>query len=193
MNHSADEHADEHSATTLDTGALRLRRFTPRDARRIFELSREDGMRTWMPNQVYRDEAHAAAVLAHLASHCRADTDLATSPFVLGIELRATRQLVGHVGLSPLFDDVEIGFAVAQSEQRRGIASEAVRALCDWAQARVRTRIVGIAAKENIASRKVLARTGFRLDLEKIMRFQGVEQPVAIYVHASRGDPRRDG
>jgi ribosomal-protein-alanine N-acetyltransferase len=176
----------------IETRSVLLRPFTSDDVRRIFELSQEYGMRTWMPNQVYRDEAHAASVLAFLMSHCHADVDLAISPYVLGIELKASRELVGHVGISPFDDDVEIGFAVAQSQQRRGIATEAVQALCGWALAMGRTRVLGIAALQNVASRKVLARAGFTLDTEKTMCFQGLDQPVAVYVCSSHAGSRRD-
>jgi [ribosomal protein S5]-alanine N-acetyltransferase len=167
---------------------LVLRPFTPGDARKIFELSREDGMKKWIPSQVYRDEAHAASVLAFLAAQYRPDIDLETSPYVLGIEHRATGELVGHVGLSPLDGDVEIGFAVAQSQQRKGIATEAVQALCEWAAMNFpTTRVLGVTARENIASQGVLARVGFQRETETEMLFQGQQQPVVVFAYSSRG------
>jgi ribosomal-protein-alanine N-acetyltransferase len=113
----------------LETQSLVLRPLTSLDARKVFRMSQEDGMRKWIPNQVYRDEVHASSVLAFLISQYRADADPRVSPYVLGIELKSTSDLVGHVGLSPLHGDVEVGYAVEQSQQRRGIATEAVRAM----------------------------------------------------------------
>lgn len=169
----------------LESQSLALRPFTPLDAPKVFELSREAGVRRWLPSQVYRDEAHAASVLQFLVSQYRADLDPGTSPCVLGIELKATRELVGHVGLSPLEGNAEVGFAVQQSHQGRGIATEAVRALCQWADARFpHTRIVGVVARDNIASRRVLLRAGFEPGAERTMRFQGLEQPVVVFAYA---------
>ncbi len=139
-------------------------------------------MRKWIPTQVYRDEAHAASTLAFLAAQCRADIDLTTSPCVLGIELKATGALVGHVGLSPLDGEVEVGFAVEHSQQGKGIATEAVRALCEWAAVKFpEIRIIGIAARENLASQRVLERSGFQRQSEKTMLFQGSYEPVVVF------------
>jgi hypothetical protein len=55
-------------AHCLETRALVLRPFTLGDSRKIYELSREDGLKKWIPNQVYRDEAHARSVLDVLIS-----------------------------------------------------------------------------------------------------------------------------
>jgi ribosomal-protein-alanine N-acetyltransferase len=171
----------------LETSSLVLRPFTPRDARKVFELSQEDGMKKWVPSQVYGDEAHAASVLAFLAAQYRPDIELKTSPYVLGIELKTTGELVGHVGLSPLHGEVEIGFAVEQSQQRKGIATEAVHALCEWAAVKSpKTRILGITARENPASQRVLVRAGFQHQAETEMLFQGLEQPVLVFAYSSQ-------
>jgi ribosomal-protein-alanine N-acetyltransferase len=175
----------------LETEFLFLRPFTPEDASKVFELSQEAGMRKWLPSQVYRDEAHAASVLAFLISQYRADIDPAVSPLVLGIELEGSGELVGHVGLSPLDGDIEVGFAVAQSHQRRGIATQAVRALCEWAARRFpQARILGIASRGNIASQEVLLRAGFEHATRRTMLFQGRQQPVEVFLYAA-GRPTR--
>lgn len=177
----------------LETALLRLRPFTPGDAPKLFAMSQETGMRKWLPSQVYRDEAHAAAVLASLVSHYRPDIDPRKSPFVLGIELKPTGALVGHVGLSPLHGEVEIGFAVEQSQQGKGIATQAVQLMCEWAAAKFpETPIQGIAALENRASQSVLERAGFRRHAEKVMLLQGTEQPVVVFAYSPHAAPLPD-
>ncbi len=151
----------------------------------MYELSQEDGMKQWIPNQVYRDEAHAASVLAFLISQYRADVDPRTSPYVLGIELRSTNELVGHVGLSPLFGDVEVGYAVQQSQQGKGIATEAVHALCEWAARKFpELCVLGITSLENRISQRVLIRAGFERQAGRTMLLQGLEQPVAVFAYS---------
>jgi RimJ/RimL family protein N-acetyltransferase len=161
---------------------LRLRAFVPGDASKVFRMSQEPGMRTWVPSQVYRDEAHAAAVLAHLIAHYGDPAVPRAGPLVLGIETREARELIGHVGFSPLGGDVEIGYAIEESRQRRGFATEAVRAACAWAlHAFSLDSILGVTAEHNIASQRVLARAGFVRQRAEFMRFQGHEQRVVIY------------
>jgi RimJ/RimL family protein N-acetyltransferase len=143
-------------------------------------------MRKWIPNQVYRDEAHASSVLRFLISQYRDDVEPRVSPYVLGIELKRSKDLVGHVGLSPLHGDVEVGYAVGESQQRKGIATEAVHAMCDWAAAKFpATPILGITARENGPSQRVLLRAGFECSGERTMLFQGTEQTVLVFTYAS--------
>ncbi len=139
-------------------------------------------MRTWLPSQVYRDEAHAAGVLSFLISQYETSADPRVVPLVLGLELKATGDLVGHVGLSPLGESVEVGFAVEHCRQRKGFAVEAVRAMCAWAADEfLLPAILGVTAARNIASQHVLLRAGFVRAKEQVMELQGVEQPVVIF------------
>jgi RimJ/RimL family protein N-acetyltransferase len=169
----------------LETKSLLLRPLTLCDTRKVFQMSQEQAMKKWLPRQVYGDEAHASSVIAFLAAQYRADIDPRTSPYVLGIELKSTQELVGHVGLSPLHGEVEVGFAVEQSQQRKGIAPEAVLAMCEWFATRFPgTSVLGTTARENRPSQRVLLGARFKCDGEKAMLFQGVEQTVAIFVYS---------
>jgi len=171
----------------LETQSLVLRPFTRSDSRKMYELSQEDGMKRWIPSQVYRDEAHAASVLEFLISQYRADVDPRIAPYVLGIELKFMNELVGHVGLSPLFGDVEVGYAVQQSQQRKGIAIEAVHALCEWVTKKFpKLCVLGITSLENRISQRVLIRAGFERQAGRTMLLQGLEQPVAVFAYSSQ-------
>jgi RimJ/RimL family protein N-acetyltransferase len=166
----------------IEAPAVVLRRFVPADAERAFRMSQEEGMRTWIPSQVYRDLPHAASVLGYLISQYDTGEDPRTVPIVFGIQLRATAELVGHVGLSPFDGAVEIGYAVESSHRRKGLATEAVRAACVWATTEFPIRtILGITAARNIASQSVLLRAGFLRKRQQIMQFQGLAQPVIFF------------
>jgi ribosomal-protein-alanine N-acetyltransferase len=172
---------------------LLLRQFTPADVEKVFLMSREDGMRTWIPCQVYRDEAHVAQVLERLISHYETGGDPRRGPFVLGVELAANGELVGHVGLSRFEDEVEIGYAIETACQRRGLASEASRALCRWAMNQFQLdSILGITDALNLASQRVLLRSGFVFDREDTIEFQGApDTAVRIYRYCRVPRPAR--
>jgi ribosomal-protein-alanine N-acetyltransferase len=56
---------------------------------------------------------------------------------------------------------VEIGYGVCQSCQGRGVATEAVGALCDFARRGARV-VLADTDRENVASQRVLEKSGFQ-------------------------------
>ena len=92
----------------------------------------ESGMHKWLPDQVYRSKNHTTEVLEYLIEQYNDLESPAQSLWVLGICLRITGELIGHVGLSPLRNQVEIGFAIEEEHQRYGYATEAVSAISQW-------------------------------------------------------------
>jgi [ribosomal protein S5]-alanine N-acetyltransferase len=77
-----------------------------------------------------------------------------------------TRRVIGTCGFHSPPDDtgrVEIGYRVEAAERRRGVATEVVRALLDWAATEhgVR-RFRASIAPDNVASLAVAAHFGFR-------------------------------
>lgn len=166
----------------VETRSLLLRQFVLQDAAAVFALSHEETSRTWLPSQVYRDHAHAVSVLEFLIGQYSTPGNPSYGPYVLAIEHRTDHRLIGHVGFSPLDDEVEIGFAIAQDYQRHGFATEAIVAASRWAfQAFTLSRILGIASAANISSKRALMRAGFAHEGDRVMHFQGAEQDVSVY------------
>jgi [ribosomal protein S5]-alanine N-acetyltransferase len=85
--------------------------------------------------------------------------------------LRETSEMIGHAGyhLPPGNEDidrwapgaVEIGYTIFEAHRRLGYASEAVRALVDWARTQGVNAVLATTAEDNLASRTVLQRSGF--------------------------------
>lgn len=164
------------------TRSLLIRQFVLEDAGSVLILSHEETSRTWLPSQVYRDHTHAVSVLEYLRGQYSTPANPRHGPYVLAIEHRADRKLIGHVGFSPLEEDVEIGFAIGQRYQGQGYATEAIVAASRWAfQAFELDRILGITAAANMASKRALVRAHFAYQGDKVMGFQGTEQPVSVY------------
>lgn len=148
----------------LATASVVLRPFVPEDAAAVFAMSREPGLRAWLPDQVYDDERAALEVVRRLATACVTPADPARAPLVLALCLAGTSEPIGHVGLSPRGPEVEVGYAVARRLQGRGLATEAVAAMTAWGLERFALPlVVGVVARDNVASCRVLERAGFAL------------------------------
>jgi ribosomal-protein-alanine N-acetyltransferase len=170
------------TVSRIETPSLVLRPLVHGDTQRMLEMSREDCARQWLPSQIYRDEQHAATAVAYLIGQFNLDASPTTNAFVFGVEEKVTGRLIGHVGLSPLFDTVEVGFGIATSEQRKGYATEGVAKVCAWGLERFSIpAIVGVTDKENVSSQRVLIRCGFSRKEEKMMRLQGVDRPAVVF------------
>jgi RimJ/RimL family protein N-acetyltransferase len=154
----------------------------------MLEMSQEDCARRWLPSQVYPDERHAATAIEYLMGQFNLDASPTTNAFVFGVEEKLTGRVIGHVGLSPLFDAVEVGFGIATSEQRKGYAAEGVARVCAWGLERFSLPgILGVTDEANLASQRVLVHCGFSRKEEKMMRFQGVDRPVIIFEMSNNG------
>jgi len=148
----------------------------------VFTMSQQRGMREWIPDQVYEDEQEASAVLRHLIEQYEKTDAPMRAPFVLGVCLRSSGELIGHVGLSPMKDVVEIGYAIDDVHQGRGFATEAVRAMAEWGfRVLALPGMEGIVASDNAASCKVLERAGFLLRGEATRSLHGVTRLVRTY------------
>ena len=68
---------------------------------------------------------------------------------------------IGFKGIPNERGEVEVGYGVCPSYQGRGVASEALDALCEFARGRV-DAIVAETDLDNVASQRVLEKCGFR-------------------------------
>jgi [ribosomal protein S5]-alanine N-acetyltransferase len=165
----------------IPAGPLFLRHLALTDTHTIFMLSQEPGMKEWLPDQVYEDEAQARDVLCYLIAQYASPADPRQSSYVLGVCLSATRELIGHVGFSPCALGVEVGYAIGDAHQRRGYAKQAVSTATSWSLAAFGLDAVhGLVAEENGPSCRVLEACGFqRVDLQR-RKLHGVERMVRI-------------
>jgi ribosomal-protein-alanine N-acetyltransferase len=166
----------------IETRNLILRPFTPSDSNKVYEMSLEDGMKKWIPDQVYADENETRGVLEFLIS-CYEKPDPKVKPFVLGIELKGTGELIGHAGLSPLNDGgVEIGYAIEEKYQGKGYATDAVKALSEYAISHFGLKnIIGVVDSMNTGSLRVLEKAGYKFVKEEFRNAFGRSALCRIY------------
>lgn len=100
--------------------------------------------------------------------------------------LRDTRVMIGHIGFHapPGSEDlaevspgaVEFGYTVFDAYRRRGFASEAIRALIDWASSEHGvTRFIASIEPDNVASMNLAHKFGFRKISSQIDPIDGPE------------------
>ena len=176
----------------LETDRLRIRPFENDDVSAVRAVLELDGADPTTERYV-RHGGLNALVLAHLMQPPIGDR---------AVELRSTGEVVGLAGLVPAygpfaqlrpFDEpraggarspyrIEIGlfYAVHPAHRRLGYASEAARALVDFAFDRLRLgRIVATTERDNLASQAVMRRLGMRMH-ENALEEPGWFQVVGI-------------
>ena len=153
----------------LETERLVLRTFEDADAREQFERLNSLLVTEHLggPRELHAIEA----------SHEKSRASFARDGFgfMMMVE-KATGEAVGYVGLKRVDNghaknpgDFETGWLVREDRWRRGYASEAMRAVIDWAFTRHRApRLVAMTADRNVPSWKLMEKLGMerRRDLD---------------------------
>jgi len=89
-------------------------------------------------------------------------------------------RLVGGCGLSLIEGEVALGYWIARREWGRGYASEAARAVVELARVLGHSRVVASHYADNLASGRVLEKTGFRPTgrvFERFNKLRGIACP----------------
>ena len=146
----------------IETDRLTLRPFVPDDFAAFAAMHGEAEVSRWLYNEPRRgDEAHALFERKRAGSLLDAEGDWLSCAMVE----RVTGGLVGDLAFHWVSEEHrtgEIGFIVAPGEQGKGYATEASRALLDWAFAAGFHRVIGRTEARNTASARVLENLGMR-------------------------------
>ena len=148
--------------TTLETTRLRLRHFTDSDLA-LFMAYRNDPEVARYQGWEGISEPEARAFLQEQKE---VQPGVPGQWFQIAVELKETGMLVGDCALKIEEHDesqAEIGYTLSRAYQGRGIASEAVSCVLEYAFLTLRLhRVVAITDCENVASVALLERLGLR-------------------------------
>ena len=151
----------------FETERLAVRKFRDEDAQQLYENHMDDAVRKWFPNECYADVAEALDAIRFYAD-C---VDNGHLPFVLGVELKETRELIGDTGISEVDgkpDEAEIGYCIGEKYRGKGYASELLDAISGFVVSRFGIRaICGRVVHGNEASSKVLEKGGYQFVQEE--------------------------
>ena len=151
----------------FETERLVIRKLRDEDARKLYENHLDDEVRKWFPNECYADVEEALDAAGFFAG-C---VDNGHLPFVLGVELKETKELIGDTGISEVEGkpgEAEIGYCIGQQYRGRGYASELLSAISAFAASRFGLSVIyGRVVHGNEASAKVLEKNGYQFVKEE--------------------------
>ena len=151
----------------FETERLRMRQFAETDAEALFRHHHQDDLKKWIPNESYANMQEAQGAIAFYRQ-CINQGDL---PYVLAIEAKVEKRLIGDVGINAVegkVGEIEIGFSVSKEFQCKDYATEAVNAMVQFAAKHfgaksLHARIM----KGNHRSVKVVEKCGFSFVTEE--------------------------
>ena len=148
--------------TLFETERLIIRKFEAEDAEQLYENHMDEEVRKWFPNECYADLEEAQDAIRFYAD-C---VDHGKLPFVLGVELKGTGELIGDTGISAVEGspgETEIGYCIRQKYRRKGYATELLRAISGFVVSRFDIGVIwGRVVYGNEASAKVLEKSDYQ-------------------------------
>ena len=166
--------------TTVETERLRLRKIVPEDVEGIFAYASDPKVArftSWSPHTSLKDsQAFLDYVLAQYE-------DGQIAPW--GVEHRGDEKMIGTCGFvswSVRDARAEIGYALSRRYWNRGLGTEALRAMIDFGFREMQlNRIQGRCEVENVASARVMEKTG--MTLEGVLREHEVADEPGSYLN----------
>lgn len=146
----------------LLTHALCIRPFRIDDAPAFVEAARESvlSVGVWLP---WCHENYSLSEAESWFASCKQNLQ-ADSTYEFGIFSTSTKRLLGGIAINQINRDHNfgnIGYWVRQSQQKKGIASEAVTAIARYGFQELKfMRLEIVVAEENMASRRVAEKAG---------------------------------
>ena len=163
----------------LETDRLTITEFTPDMAETVHMNSLDEDTRRFVPDEVFETVEDAADTIDFLTSQYGGTE----GPLVYPV-LTKDGANVGYVQAVPLDEGQwEVGYHIGGAYTKRGYATEAVSAFLPVIMQKLGIdKISGICVSENLASRRVMEKCGFRLEYEGEGEYQGEKRNIARYV-----------
>ncbi len=145
----------------FETEHLRIRRFNSGDAKRLYEIHLQAGVKQWIPNESYADLEEAEDAIRFFGD-C---VDQGVLPYVLAVEAKQTGELIGDTGINEVegvLGEVEIGYTICEEYSGNGYATELVKAMTKYTASKFGIKaLYGRVMHGNAASVRVLEKNGY--------------------------------
>lgn len=157
----------------LKTKRLTLRSFNVDDSEIVSYNSRRPSVAYFMSDMILPDDNSARQWIEWINNKRNVSGPLQ----VLAIEQNESKKCIGLIGVAPkkeLNNEVEILFAVADEYQNKSYATEAGKAIIEWAfQNSALDYLVAIVKLDNSASQRVIEKLGFRQIEQRKIEYDG--------------------
>ncbi|MFE6994755.1 GNAT family N-acetyltransferase [Microbacterium sp. NPDC057659] len=144
------------SLDELETERLTLRRQCEDDAGVFHRMWTERDERVPAHRRI---DADGHPDVQDIAAHIRGQDT--SRPGLLTVVLRERREVIGYCGIVWDGDQPELAFELLRAAHNRGYATEAGRAVLDWARAAGYSQLGASVWDWNLASRRALEKLGF--------------------------------
>lgn len=163
----------------IETERLIITEFDMSMAESVHKNSLDEDNRRFVPDEVFETVEEAAETIEFLMS-CYESGE---GPLVYPVVLK-TGENVGYVQLVPIEEGYEIGYHIGKDYTKKGYAAEAVAAFLPYiCKEKDISEVHGICLSENVASKRVMEKCGFKRKFEGLGEYQGAEREIARYLY----------
>ena len=162
----------------IETERLIITEFDLSMAESVHRNSLDEDTRKFVPDEVFETVEDAKETIEFLMSVY----ETGDGPLVYPVLLKNGSN-IGYVQLVSIAEGFEVGYHIGKEYTRQGHATEAVKAFLNDMMARMALdKVYGICVSENIASKKVMEKSGFQKLYEGMGEYQGQSRQIAKYV-----------
>ena len=141
----------------------------------VWQNSLDENNRRFVPDEVFETLEIATEVVNDLIDAYQSED----GPFVYAVIRNEDEVNLGYVQLVKIDLGWEIGYHIAKKYNGNGYASNAVKLFLEYLKQNTNYQeIYGVALSDNLASRRVLEKNGFKLIFEGIDWYQGEERKI---------------
>ena len=162
----------------IETERLIITEFDLSMAESVHRNSLDEDNRRFVPDEVFETVEEARETIEFLMSVYESEE----GPLVYPVLLKDGTN-IGYVQLVPLEEGFEVGYHIGKEYTTNGYATEALKAfLSEMMLKKNLDSVYGICVSENIASKKVMEKSGFEKEYEGMGQYQGESRQIARYI-----------
>ena len=163
----------------IETERLIITKFDLSMAESVHKNSLDEDNRRFVPDEVFETVEDAKETIEFLMSVYETEDGPLVYPVLL---MDGTN--IGYVQLVPIEEGYEVGYHIGKEYTGKGYGTEAVKAFLDEIMSKKNLDVVyGICLSENIASKKVMEKSGFIKQYEGVGEYQGESREIAKYIY----------
>ena len=163
----------------IETERLVITKFDLSMAESVHRNSLDEDNRRFVPDEVFETVEDAKETIEFLMNVYETGDGPLVYPVIL-----IDGSNVGYVQLVPIEEGYEVGYHIGKEYTGNGYATEALKAfLSEIMPKKNLDTVYGICVSENIASKKVMEKSGFIKQYEGIGEYQGESRQIAKYIY----------